>query len=133
MEYQILTQDERDLIVAEAIHSRELEHFHYDLNRQNYEVMLQDETILALPKEWPEDLIKHRTKTRDVVIAEIIDPDTRDLVLLLQQRDKLQHLKNCETVECVNVERIYKALVQQLPDERKKAAFDAAAVARLKE
>lgn len=35
MQYQSLTQEEQDLAIAQALHSREVEHFNYALNAAN--------------------------------------------------------------------------------------------------
>ena len=130
MQYQSLTQEERDLAIAQALHARETEHFHYDLNIQNYEAMLKEPALAELPKEWPAEVAKYRTLARDAVVAAVSDPVQRALVLSLQQRDRLVHMTACEKHEAANVERIYAALDTQLPPVRKEAALAAAKTAR---
>ena len=52
--YLSLTQAERDDAIAQALHGREVEHFHYELNRLNYESMLGK--MVDLPDEWPAEV-----------------------------------------------------------------------------
>ena len=41
MQYKQLDQTYRDDTIADAIYARELEHYHYDLDRSNYAYMLK--------------------------------------------------------------------------------------------
>lgn len=74
--YQQLTQDEMDDAIAENLYGREVEHFHYELNRRNYVEMLKtlpvgddrgtpEEQEQAAYRAYIEGLVKTETAARD--------------------------------------------------------------------
>jgi len=76
MQYQQLTQDEMDDVIAENLYGREVEHFHYELNRKNYEEMLKtlpagdaggapDDREAAAYRAYIEGLVKTEAAGRD--------------------------------------------------------------------
>jgi len=58
MQYEQLTQDEMDDIVAANLHARETEHFHYALNHANYTKMLADPDFASTPPGWQDHVAK---------------------------------------------------------------------------
>ena len=105
MNYEFLTQDERDDIVAEAMKGRELEHFHYTHNAAVYEQILT-----TLPTDaWPADLVQFQGKSRDEIVRGA--GARADVALQYLQRDQLLHLKATEAIEAANIERIHAGLV----------------------
>lgn len=65
MEYEQLGQDYRDDHLAEAMYARELEWFHYDFDRINFEQMLK----VLPPGEYADDLKKRLLDTRTQMAA----------------------------------------------------------------
>lgn len=61
MQYQQLEQDYKDDVLAEAIYNREVEYFHYDLDRENFTRMLAD----LPPGAFRVDLEKRLAETLD--------------------------------------------------------------------
>lgn len=121
MEYQFLTQDQRDNIVAEAMKQREIEHFHYAHNANTYDAMLA-----VLPAgDWPEDLAFLKNKNREQIVRES-PPERLAEAMDYSFRDQLQVLKNTEMLERDKVDRIYQALETQFggDDARKLAAIN---------
>lgn len=121
MEYQFLTQDERDDIIAEAMKQREIEHFHYAHNANTYDAMLA-----MLPAgDWPEDLAFLKNKNREQIVRES-SPERLMEVIDYSFKDQLKHLKSTEILERDKVDKIYQALEAQFggDDARKQAAIN---------
>jgi hypothetical protein len=123
MEYLTLTQDEMDMVYAENLRAREVEHFHYELNRQSYENLLNTAEMKALPEEWPDEIARMRKMGRDELAAAINDPVQLQLAMNLQLRDKLRHDMKTTMVEVARVEKYHSELKAKLP--KQKAALDA--------
>jgi hypothetical protein len=122
--YITLTQDEIDLKIAQSIRAREEEHFHYELNRKNYEELLNSAEMKALPEKWPDELSKYQGISRDKAIEQIDDNATLATVQALQLRDQIKRLHKAESLEAARVEKYHSQLADKLP--KAKAARDAA-------
>ena len=125
-----LTQDERDLLAAEAIHVREIEAHCYGANVAQYEALLASAEIAALPAIWPAALAGFQGSSRDAVIASNLSAESRDLVLALQHRDRLRMLLACEKHELGKVEKYHDEAVKAIPSARLAAAILAARAKR---
>jgi len=115
LNYVSLTKEERDLAIAQAIHAREVEWFHYETNRVNYESLLSDPSLANLPAEWPAELVKYQGKKRDEIVAAIKDDATLTSVFNLQQRDDLKRAAKTEAIERDRVAQYHEKLLSSLP------------------
>lgn len=122
MNFLSMTQDEQDLAIAENMHGREVEFFHYNLNVANYEQLLSQPPLNTLPAEWPADLVQYKKMTRDQTVAAISDEATLSLVGNLQLRDRLTAAKKAEAVERGRVEMYRNTLATSIPQPRLVAA-----------
>lgn len=128
MEYKSLTQAERDATIAEAIHSREVEFFHYDLNAANYQNLLNG--MAATPNAWPDELRYLKDRTRDDIIALAKTDADGALALAIMEKDRLRRLMASEQHERAKVDTYHAQLVAQF---KTPAELDAAlAAARTK-
>lgn len=121
MTFYTITPQNTINAVADAVVGREQELFSYDINITNYEIMLT-----TLPQsEWPENLAQYKRSTLDQV------PDELDeTVSQYQYRDRIKTLLKTERLERNKAQRIYEALLSQIP-EADRATVIAAAQARL--
>jgi len=123
MDYQFLTQDERDDIVARAMRDREVEQFHYVHNSTVFSDMLA-----TLPTDaWPEDIASLKALKRDEIIARA--GSRADVALRYKLRDELRHRKVAEEIEAANVDRIYSSLRSHFAGD---GVRESAAVERVK-
>lgn len=120
MKYESLTQDEIDILTAEHLHARELEHLSFANQVAHLEGLLAD-----LPQgPWPKHLdYLRKLAHRDKIVAAARTPEDRDEALRYFERDF--HRVNCETArhECGKVERIHGQVLKALPAERRAEAF----------
>lgn len=116
IEYKYLTQDEQDDIVAQALLAREKEHFHYQLNIDNYTTILASKEIAELPKEWPENLLQYKNVYGEKLVEQVEDDSDLETVHQLQFRDLIQKRLKTEAIEQAKCEAAYKALDVKLPD-----------------
>jgi hypothetical protein len=130
--YETLDDDGDDLENAEALHHRENEHRQYARNEAVFAALLDDMVALNLPDEWPQELKKHRNKSRDQIIADIEDEVTELLVLNLAQRDMLRRRMRAERHERKNIETYIGQIKKSLPKDmvKRAAVLDAAKVKR---
>lgn len=96
--------------LQEAIAQREEEIQHYQVNIDNYTLMLQQ-----LPSVWPDNLAHLKGSDISAVIAQIQDEETIMLVTDLLFRDRLAATLITEKVEQRKAILIRDVLVQQLP------------------
>ena len=111
------------MTIADNVVARERELYQYDLNINNYEIMLAE-----LPTgDWPEHLVQYKGKTADQV------PDEHDdEVGDLNYRDRLRGLLKTERAERKKSELVYNTLIGQLPEnETARASLLSEAVARI--
>lgn len=97
---------------------RERELYSYDLNIQNYTLMLADMT----DQDWPEHLEQYRGKTADQI------PDEFDAICNeLNYRDRVTALLKTEKSEREKSRRVYEALLSQIPEKDRATLLQAAA------
>ncbi len=118
LKYKHLSQEDQDDALAQAILSREKEHHNYELNRINYEAMLEE--MEDLP-DWPANLVKYRAFAGEALAAALDGPDY-DLACKLQFRDRVKLLLATTIAEQAKVEAVYVALEKQLPDGNRRTA-----------
>lgn len=112
MSFYTITEQKKLESIADAIVIREQEIFSYDINITNYEAML-----LALPQgDWPSNLVQYKNATLDQVPDEH-DQDVTDY----QYRDRLKYLLKTERLERSKSEKVYQALLSQLPEDQKES------------
>jgi hypothetical protein len=126
MDYNHLTQDEQDEIVAEAIKGREREHFYYQINRDNYEHILTQLDREELPAEWPSHLETFKNADPAQLVTQL-SGESLTLASRLRYRDQVRKLLQTETIEQSKCETAHTALCAKLPDK----AAQVAAIERL--
>lgn len=124
IEYSVLTKEERDLAIARALHAREVEHFHYSLNAQNYANLLAGMT--GVPDEWPENLRHLKGRSRDDIVRMAATPADTQLALAIAEKDRLKHLLVTEQYERDRVETYHARLLQSFASDADRAAALAA-------
>ncbi len=119
--HTITEQDNSDTIAENIVH-REREVYHYDLNIENYEALLQ-----TLPTdEWPEHLVQYRGKSADQI------PDEFDeLCNQLNYRDRVRGLLKTERQELAKAEAVLNVLLEKIPENERETKI-AAALQRIK-
>lgn len=119
--HTITEQDNSDTIAENIVH-REREVYHYDLNIENYEALLQ-----TLPTEdWPEHLVQYQGKTADQI------PDEYDYICnQLNYRDRVRGLLKTERQELAKAEAVLNVLLEKIPENERETKI-AAALQRIK-
>lgn len=120
--YVSMSANDQWLSVAQNLHSREVEWFHYDLNVQNYTALLASESMAGLPAEWPEELVKYKNLSRDEAIRKIEDIDTLLLVQNLAHRDRIKLLMRAEIIERQKVGMYRDQLLASFPSAQVREA-----------
>lgn len=127
MNYQHLTEVERDDTVMEAIIHREKEHYHYELNKLAYENAIAEiDKDTTIPKSWPKELEPYRKIYGENLVDALMSANLMDkynIVTKLQFKDKLNMMLATGTTEQAKVELIHRALDKQMPsgDRRSQA------------
>jgi hypothetical protein len=104
----ITTQEHLNNLVVAAFH-REMEVYQYQINIDNYGVMLA-----ALPQDsWPSDLLTYKN-TPSEALPESLDDVVIGLVADYQYRDKIRNLLRSERVEQSKAARVRDALKSQI-------------------
>jgi hypothetical protein len=104
----ITTQEHLNNLVVAAFH-REMEVYQYQINIDNYGVMLA-----ALPQDgWPSDLLTYKN-TPSEALPESLDDVVIGLVADYQYRDKIRNLLRSEKVEQSKARRVRDALKSQI-------------------
>jgi hypothetical protein len=104
----ITTQEHLNNLVVAAFH-REMEVYQYQINIDNYGVMLA-----ALPQDsWPSDLLTYKN-TPSEALPESLDDVAIGLVSDYQYRDKIRNLLRSEKVEQSKARRVRDALKSQI-------------------
>lgn len=129
MKYEYVTQDDQDDIVAAAIQGREKEHYHYQLNIDNYRHILDQ--LSGAPAELPERLRKHKSQTLEQMSATLSAEDVA-VVSHAKHRDRVKQLLATEIAEQSKCESAYNALVDKLPKGPRRDASMARIQSRLK-
>ena len=130
MDYKYMSEEEQHDLIAQNLLAREREHFHYELNKQNYEDMLNDERLASLPEEWPTELLPYRSpKHPDEVARLVTDPEQYQLIVNLQWRDRVRLLLKTTLTEQAKTEATYAALEKRIKDPTARDAAVARVVA----
>ena len=104
----ITTQEHLNNLVVAAFH-REMEVYQYQINVDNYGVMLA-----ALPQgDWPSNLLNYKGTTTDALPEHLSDSDV-GLIADYQYRDKIRNLLRSEKVEQSKASRVRDALKSQI-------------------
>jgi len=104
----ITTQEHFNNLIVAAFH-RELEIYQYQINIDNYGVMLA-----ALPQgDWPSELLTYKNSTTEA-LPENLDDVAVGLVADYQYRDKIRNLLRSEKVEQNKATRVRDALKAQI-------------------
>jgi hypothetical protein len=104
----VTAQEHLDNLVAAAFH-REMEVYQYQINIDNYTVML-----VALPQDsWPSDLLTYKA-TPTEALPEGLDDVAIGLIANYQYRDRLRNLLRSEKIEQDKVGRVRDALKVQI-------------------
>jgi hypothetical protein len=104
----VTNQEHLNNLVAAAF-GRELEIYQYQINVDNYVVMLA-----ALPQEsWPDDLVQYKEAAIDK-LPESLDDDAVLAISEHQYRDRIRNLLRTERVEQSKATRVRDALKAQI-------------------
>jgi hypothetical protein len=104
----VTNQEHLNNLVVAAFH-RELEIYQYQLNVDNYTVMLA-----GLPQDnWPDNLLPYKDAAIDK-LPEELDDATVGMIADYQYRDKIRGLLRTEKVECGRAGKIRDALKSQI-------------------
>ena len=104
----ITTQEHLNNLVVAAFH-REMEVYQYQINVDNYGVMLA-----ALPQgDWPSNLVNYKGATTDALPESLDDADVA-LIADYQYRDRIRNLLRSEKVEQGKASRVRDALKSQI-------------------
>ena len=126
IEYQTLSADQRDLLLAEAIHGHEMQHYQFDM-----QVKMETEILAALPEgDWPQEIARFRGLGRDEIIRRATTPEEMALAQQYAHRDHIRGRLSGAVVERQRVEAFHASVLSQLPVERRAVAFAAALAKR---
>jgi hypothetical protein len=104
----ITTQEHLNNLVVAAFH-REMEIYQYQINVDNYAVMLA-----ALPQgDWPTNLLTYKNSTTEA-LPESLDGAMVASIADYQYRDKIRNLLRSEKVEQGKASRVRDALKAQI-------------------
>jgi len=104
----ITNQEHLNNLIIAAFH-REMEIYQYQINVDNYAMMLA-----ALPQEsWPDDLVQYKEAAIDK-LPESLDDDTILAISEHQYRDRIRNLLRTEKVEQSKAARVRDALKTQI-------------------
>ena len=121
----IITDAMKTERIADALVSREHEVADYQMNIDNYTIMLA-----ALPQDaWPDELAKYKSIEPSKINADV-DLETVMIISDYQYRDRLRILLRTENVEKAKTQYVLDALDGQLLDAGTRDADITAAVGR---
>jgi hypothetical protein len=104
----VTNQEHLNNLVAAAFH-REMEVYQYQINIDNYGVMLA-----ALPQDnWPDNLVQYKEAAIDK-LPESLDDDAVLTISEHQYRDRIRNLLRTEKVEQSKASRVRDALKVQI-------------------
>jgi hypothetical protein len=108
---------ETEGVIAENICHREQEFMQYQINIDNYTALLA-----KLPQEdWPEELKQYQGLSADRIPSE-----HQAQCNALNYRDRIRAILATEKQEQAKSEAVLDVLIDRIPQERRKAAIDAA-------
>ena len=110
MTYMTVTTQDTLTALADNVVHREREVHQYQINIDNYTVMLT-----ALPQDdWPTDIAQYKT-TLTENIPYSVPMETVQLIADYQYRDRLSYLLRTENIEQSKTKRVLEALKAQIP------------------
>jgi hypothetical protein len=113
MSFISITDSDKIEILATNIVRREQEVHQYQINIDNYTMML-----MALPQdEWPSDIQQYKTATPENIPHDL-NFETVQLIVDYQYRDRLRFLLRTENIEQSKSKRVLDALKQQIPSDQ---------------
>jgi hypothetical protein len=107
-----VTQDEHEVILAQAILSRETEVYQYQLNVFNFQSMLDGMESLS----WPAHLLPYRGMGREELAKNVLHDEDLDLAAELMFRDELRTRLRTEKIELKKTSLMLASLVGQATD-----------------
>ena len=110
MTYMTVTTQDTLTALADNVVHREREVHQYQINIDNYTVMLT-----ALPQDdWPADIAQYKTTlTENIPFS--VPMETVQLIADYQYRDRLSYLLRTENIEQSKTKRVLVALKAQIP------------------
>ena len=123
MTYMTVTTQDTLTALADNVVYREREVHQYQINIDNYTVMLS-----ALPQDdWPADIVQYKN-TQTENIPQSVPMETVQLIADYQYRDRLSYLLRTENIEQSKTKRVLVALKAQIPaDQLEQMVADAKA------
>ena len=113
MTYMTVTTQDTLTALADNVVHREREVHQYQINIDNYTVMLS-----ALPQDdWPADIVQYKT-TQTENIPFSVPMETVQLIADYQYRDRLSYLLRTENIEQSKTKRVLEALKAQIPTDQ---------------
>ena len=113
MTYMTVTTQDTLTALADNVVHREREVHQYQINIDNYTVMLT-----ALPQDdWPTDIAQYKT-TLTENIPYSVPMETVQLIADYQYRDRLSYLLRTENIEQSKTKRVLEALKAQIPADQ---------------
>ena len=113
MTYMTVTTQDTLTALADNVVHREREVHQYQINIDNYTVMLT-----ALPQDdWPTDIAQYKT-TLTENIPYSVSMETVQLIADYQYRDRLSYLLRTENIEQSKTKRVLEALKAQIPADQ---------------
>jgi len=98
MKYEQINPTYRDDLIAEALYSREIEYFHYDFDRINFEHILKDlpecDYRTSIEKRLFETIgaMAQVEKTADALRAQITDPEAHAAAIVRTTEKRKNHV-----------------------------------------
>ena len=121
----VITDQMKTELIADALVGREHEVHSYQMNIDNYTLMLAD-----LPQgEWPAELVQYKGTEPSKIAASVNEADMATIANY-RLRDRLSNLLRTEHVEMNTAQRTLDALDGQLPAATKGANITAAVARR---
>jgi hypothetical protein len=124
-QFIVLTQADVDLRIAESIKARE-----YELASYDYELAQHDATIAEIETKklaWDENIAKYRGLSREqlfkAMVRDGLDQPTISKIADLNRLEYAKLSKAATQTELAKSEASYEHAKQQLPEERRPAAF----------
>lgn len=104
-----ITEADKNLNLARALVSREMEIHQYDINIANYTAILA-----SLPTdEWPDDVSEYKNQP-----IENVPTNLQSTVADYSFRDRLRDLLSTENLERSKSVRVYNAIKSQIPADQ---------------
>jgi len=126
MDYVALTEEERDLMLAEELHSQERQHFAWAIQAER-----EAQVLAELPEgDWPARLNYLRGKGRDDIARLAKTPEDFAEAQAFALRDFVSVRQKTAALERDRMEGFHAKALAQLPVTRRATAFAAAKTKR---